>query len=116
MYINEDYEKYNIGDKLEWAGTKKPGELANIAVAQGTNGKVMHFEDSTKGNRNAIYNLPYKMNGTVRIELDWKVGECTGGQSYGELRFADSSKNTFCALKTDVYKRQPIKLKARKVN
>ena len=56
MYINEDYEKYNIGDKLEWAGTKKPGELAN------------------KGNRNAIYNLPYKMNGTVRIELDWKVG------------------------------------------
>ncbi len=32
------------------------------------------------------------MNGTVRIELDWKVGECTGGQSYGELRFADSSK------------------------
>ena len=100
MYINEDYEKYNIGDKLEWAGTKKPGELANIAVAQGTNGKVMHFEDSTKGNRNAIYNLPYKMNGTVRIELDWKVGECTGGQSYGELRFADSSKNTFFALKT----------------
>ncbi len=60
----------------------------------------MHFEDSTKGNRNAIYNLPYKMNGTVRIELDWKVGECTGGQSYGELRFADSSKNTFFALKT----------------
>lgn len=40
------------------------------------------------------------MNGTVRIELDWKVGECTGGQSYGELRFADSSKNTFFALKT----------------
>lgn len=88
------------GDKLEWAGTKKPGELANITIAQGTNGKVMHFEDSTKGNRNAIYNLPYKMNDTVRIELDWKVGECTGGQSYGELRFADSSKNTFFALKT----------------
>ncbi len=43
MYINEDYEKYNIGDKLEWAGTKKPGELANIAVAQGTNGKSNAF-------------------------------------------------------------------------
>ncbi len=24
MYINEDYEKYNTGDKLEWAGTKSP--------------------------------------------------------------------------------------------
>ena len=27
---------------------EKPGELANIAVAQGTNGKVMHFEGQYK--------------------------------------------------------------------
>lgn len=99
IYIDEDYEDYNIGDKLDWAGTKKPGELENIGVAQSTS-KVMQFGGNTKGNRNAIYTLPYTMQGKVRIELDWKVGECTGGQSYGELRFADSSNNVFFALKT----------------
>lgn len=99
IYIDEDYEAYAIGDKLEWAGTKKPGELETIGVAQ-SDTKVMQFAGNTKGNRNAIYNLPYKMTGMVRIELDWKVGECTGGQSYGELRFADSSNNVFFALKT----------------
>jgi len=98
IYIDEDYESYEVGDKLGWAGTK--GELANIGIAENGGNKVMRFADSTKGNRNAIYNLPYKMKGKVRIELDWKVGECTGGQSYGELRFADSSKNVFFALKT----------------
>lgn len=43
MYINEDYEKYNIGDKLGMGRYEKLGELANIAVAQGTNGKSNAF-------------------------------------------------------------------------
>lgn len=100
IYIDEDYESYNIGDKLNWAGTKKPGELENIGVAQSGSGKVMQIGGSTKGNRNAIYNLPYTMRGKARIELDWKTGACTGGDSYGEIRFADSAKNVFLALKT----------------
>lgn len=56
MYINEDYEKYNTGDKLEWAGTKKPGELANITIAQGTNGK--YALNVVQKKEKAIYNLP----------------------------------------------------------
>lgn len=100
IYIDEDYESFETGENPGWAGTNKPGQIDSIAVAEENGGKVMAIGGSAKGSRNAIYKLPYTFDGKVRISLDWKTGECTGGSSYGELRFADSSNNTFLAFKT----------------
>ncbi|MCD8391294.1 MAG: hypothetical protein LUD03_05600 [Firmicutes bacterium] len=99
IYVDEDYESYNVGDNPGWEGTNQ-AYLDTIAVASGNGGKVMQFGTTAKGNRNAIYTLPSAMTGKTRIELDWNNGSITGGSSYGELRFADSSNNVFFALKT----------------
>ncbi len=100
IYIDEDFESKAVGDTADWAGTKKPGILDTIAVAGSSSGKTMQLGGAAKGSRNADWHLPYTMTGNVRIELDWKTGACKGGDSYGELRFADSSNNVFLALKT----------------
>lgn len=95
-YYDEDFSGYSEGDAAGWAGTK-PAPLGKIGV---TADKTMGISGSDKGNRNAIYRLGGAMKGKVLIELDWKTGAVTGGSSYGELRFADSSNRVFLALKT----------------
>lgn len=95
-YYDEDFSSYNEGDSAGWAGTK-PAPLDNIGV---TKDGAMGISGSSKGNRNAIYRLPGAMKGKALIELDWKTGIMTGGSSYGELRFADSSNRVFLAFKT----------------
>jgi rhamnogalacturonan endolyase len=96
LYIDEDFSSYSEGDAAGWAGTK-PAPLDNIGV---TSSQTLGISGSSKGNRNAIYRLPGGMTGKALIELDWKTGAVTGGSSYGELRFADSSNHAFLAFKT----------------
>ena len=99
IYYNEDFEGYELGDAAGWAGTK-PAPLDNIGITSNGKSKVMTIGGSSKGNRNAIYRLPGAVSGRVKIELDWNPGTCTGGTSYGELRFADSDNKVFLAFKT----------------
>lgn len=101
IYYNEDYESYSLGDTAGWAGTK-PAPLDNIGVTASGGSKVMTIGGSSKGNRNAIYKLAAPVYGRVKIEFDWNPGECTGGSSYGELRFADTSNKVFLAFKTSM--------------
>lgn len=98
VYYNEDFESYNIGDAAGWAGTK-PAPLDNIGVASVDNSKAMQISGSAKGNRNAIYRLVGPVSGKVKIEADWTPGACTGGSSYGELRFADSANKVFLSFR-----------------
>ena len=98
VYYNENFEKYNIGDAAGWAGTK-PAPLDNIGVASVGGSKAMQISGSSKGNRNAVYRLAGAVSGTVKIDADWNPGACTGGSSYGELRFADSSNKVFLSFR-----------------
>lgn len=98
IYYNEDFESYSIGDAAGWAGTK-PAPLDNIGVTSNGKSKVMTIGGSSKGNRNAIYRLPGAVRGKVKIEFDYDPGACTGGSSYGELRFADSSNKVFLSFR-----------------
>ena len=59
----------------------------------------MQISGSSKGNRNAGYRLAGAVSGTVKIDADWNPGACTGGSSYGELRFADSSNKVFLSFR-----------------
>ncbi len=101
IYYDENYEDYELGDAAGWAGTK-PAPLDNIGVTATGGSKVMTIGGSSKGNRNAIYKLDAPVYGKVKIEFDWNPGECTGGSSYGELRFADSSNRVFLAFKASM--------------
>ena len=95
IYIDEDFSSYQDGDAAGWAGTK-PAPIKNIGVANG----AMSISGSDKGNRNAVYTLPGGMGGKVYMELDWTVGEVTGGSSVGELRFAGSDGAVFLSFRT----------------
>lgn len=95
IYIDEDFSGCGDGDSAGWAGTK-PAPITNIGVLNG----AMSFSGTDKGNRNAVYNLPGAMDGKVYMELDWNVGEMTGGSSVGELRFADTNGAVFLSLRT----------------
>ncbi len=97
MYVNEDFSSYNVGDAGGFAGTK-PAPLDSITVAKDGDRNVVAISGSSKGNRNAIYHTGAPLSGKVLIELDWKSGLTTGGNSSGELRFADSSNNAFLGL------------------
>ena len=97
MYVNEDFSSYADGEAGGFAGTK-PAPLSIIKVVSSSLGKAVQLGGSDKGNRNAIYTLPAPMSGKAIIELDWKTGKMTGGNSSGELRFADSSNNVFLAF------------------
>ncbi|MGN0180891.1 MAG: stalk domain-containing protein [Candidatus Ornithomonoglobus sp.] len=95
VYIDEDFSSYSSGDAAGWAGTK-PAPITNIGVQNG----AITFSGTDKGNRNAVYTLPGGMTGKVYIELDWTVGEMTGGSSVGELRFAGSDGAVFLSFRT----------------
>lgn len=99
IYIDEDFSGYALGDSAGWAGTK-PAPLDVIKVVGSPRGKAIQLGGSAKGNRNAIYTLPAPMTKKARIEFDWQVGSMQGGNSSGELRFADSSNNVFFAFST----------------
>ncbi len=99
LYFDEDFSSYSVGDSGGWAGTK-PAPLSEISVTNSDMGRCVRISGSDKGNRNAIWHTGAAVGGTARIELDWKNGECTGGSSYGELRFADSAGNVFLGFKT----------------
>lgn len=95
VYIDEDFSSYSNGDAAGWAGTK-PAPITSIGVQDGR----ITFSGTDKGNRNAVYTLPGGMSGKVYMELDWTVGEMTGGTSVGELRFAGSDGAVFLSLRT----------------
>lgn len=95
IYVDEDFSARADGDAAGWAGTK-PAPIKNIGVRGG----AIEFSGSDKGNRNAVYSLPGGMTGKVYIELDWTVGEMTGGSSAGELRFAGTDGAVFLSFRT----------------
>ncbi len=98
LYLDEDFSSYDIGSTGGFEGTK-PAPLPTIRLAKIGDTRVVQMGGSDKGNRNAIYNLPGAISGNkVLIEMDWKAGKVTGGNSSGELRFADENGNVFFAL------------------
>lgn len=99
IYIDEDFESYNIGDAAGWEGTK-PAPLDSIGVIAGKSSKVMGISGSSKGNRNAVYTAPFEIDGTALVEFDWMPGVCEGGASYGEIRLADGNGKVFLGIRT----------------
>ncbi len=94
LYVDEDFSSYDVGSNGGFVGTK-PAPLGTISVVSSSSGKSVQLGGSDKGNRNAIYTLPASLSGKVLIEVDWKAGKPTGGNSSGELRFADAAGNVF---------------------
>ncbi len=100
LYINEDFQSYDLGDSAGWVGTK-PAPLDAMKVTSSGGSKVMAISGASKGNRNALYTGPFAMGGKVLIEFDWKPGTCTGGTSYGEIRLADGNGKVFFSSRTN---------------
>ena len=99
IYIDEDFESYDLGNAAGWEGTK-PAPLDSIGVITSNGSKVMGISGSSKGNRNAVYTAPFAIDGTALVEFDWMPGVCEGGTSYGEIRLADSNGKVFLGIRT----------------